>query len=160
MVSRSAVLATRIQTLVPEITISTTVETFSIFGLTDVFAYRIVAMVTARTTRIFKQIPRCVVFTLTTLVVCYIHTLGDLTLTVSSFEAVLACSACPISITISTSCWALVLAKISVKTSFTFLACGGFGALITVIYALLFTVFAKPTTLTRIAFSCDFVTSL
>lgn len=160
MVSRSAVLATRIQTLVPEITISTTVETFSIFGLTDVFAYRIVAMVTARTTRIFKQIPRSVVFTLTTLVVCYIHTLGDLTLTVSSFEAVLACSACPISITISTSCWALVLAKISVKTSFTFLACGGFGALITVIYALLFTVFAKPTTLTRIAFSCDFVTSL
>lgn len=160
MVSRSAVLATRIQTLVPEITISTTVETFSIFGLTDVFAYRIVAMVTARTTRIFKQIPRSVVFTLTTLVVCYIHTLGDLTLTVSSFEAVLAYSTCPISITISTSCWALVLAKISVKTSFTFLACGGFGALITVIYALLFAVFAKPTTLTRIAFSCDFVTSL
>lgn len=90
MVSRSAILATRIQTLVPEITLITTVETFSIFELTDVFAYCIVTMVAARTTRIFKQIPRSVVFTLTTLVVCYIHTLGDLTPTVFSFKAVLA----------------------------------------------------------------------
>ena len=103
LVSRSTIVAACFNALLPDITILTTVKTSAIVNLTGFLAHCLVTMLTARTTCVLKEVPGCVAFTLTTLVVCNIHTFRGLACTVHPLKTLHACFTFPIPIAIFAS---------------------------------------------------------
>lgn len=103
LVFRSTIVAACFNALLPEITILTAVKTSAIVNLTGFLAHCLVTMLTARTTCVLKEVPGCVAFTLTTLVVCNIHTFRGLACTVHPLKTLYACFTFPIPIAIFAS---------------------------------------------------------